>query len=105
MTKRCLLIVALIVAVCSWAFGPSALAQQRPAGAWITAWGTSQQALGMTGVTNASVRMIARVTISGDAVRFRLANTFGTTPLTIGKAYVGQRTQGAALVAGSNRPV
>ena len=43
--------------------------------------------------------MIARVTISGDAVRIRLDNTFGTAPLSIGKAYVGQRIQGAALAA------
>ena len=49
--------------------------------------------------------MIARVTVSGDAVRIRLDNTFGTTPLTVGKAYVGQRIQRAALAAGSNRQV
>jgi lysophospholipase L1-like esterase len=45
------------------------------------------------------------VTIAGEAVRIRLDNTFGTIPLAIGKAYVGQRIQGAALAAGSNRQV
>jgi lysophospholipase L1-like esterase len=45
------------------------------------------------------------VTIAGEAVRIRLDNTFGTTPLAIGKAYVGQRVQGATLAAGSNRQV
>jgi lysophospholipase L1-like esterase len=59
----------------------------------------------MTAVTNATVRMIARVTIGGDAVRIRLDNTYGTGPLTIGSAYVGLRVQGAALAAGSNRQV
>jgi lysophospholipase L1-like esterase len=80
--------------------------QQPPAaGRWITAWGTSQQGLGQNGVTNTTVRMIARVTVSGEAVRIRLDNTFGTAPLTVGKAYVGERIQGAALAAGSNRQV
>jgi hypothetical protein len=49
--------------------------------------------------------MIARATIPGEAVRIRLDNTFGTAPLVIGKASVGQRIQGAALAAGSNRQV
>jgi lysophospholipase L1-like esterase len=80
--------------------------QQPPAAdRWITAWGASQQGLGTTAVTNTTVRMIARVTVSGDAVRIRLDNTFGTAPLSVGKAYVGLRTQQAALAAGSNRPV
>lgn len=81
------------------------MARQQPPAAyrWITAWGTSQQGLGMNVVTNTTVRMIARVTVSGDAVRIRLDNTFGTAPLTVGRAYVGQRIQDAALATGSNR--
>src|SRR5262245_15941552 len=82
-----------------------ALPQAPPSGRWITAWSTSPQALGTTVVTNATVRMIARVTIPGEAVRIRLDNAFGTVPLTIGNAYVGQRIQGATLAAGSNRQV
>ncbi len=82
-------------------------AQQQPPAAtrWITAWGTSQQGLGQNSVTNTTVRMIARVTVSGEAVRIRLDNTFGTAPLTVGRAYVGQRIQQAALAPGSNRQV
>jgi len=75
------------------------------AGTWTTAWGTSQQGLGMTPVSNATVRMIARVTTAGEAVRIRLDNTFGTTPLRIGGASVGERIQVAALAKGSNRRV
>jgi lysophospholipase L1-like esterase len=97
-----LLIAAAIVAASSAAL----LAQQRStSGVWVTAWGTSQQALGMATVTNATVRMIARVTVPGDAIRIRLDNAFGTTPVRIGSAYVGQRIQGAALASGSNRRV
>jgi len=71
----------------------------------MTAWGTSQQGLGTDAVTNTTVRMIARVTLSGGAVRIRLDNTFGAAPLAVGKAYVGPRIQGAALATGSNRQV
>ena len=85
--------------------GTVALQGPTPSARWITAWGTSQQGLGMNAVTSATVRMIARVTISGESVRIRLDNTFGSVPLSIGKAYVGQRIQGAALAAGSNRQV
>src|SRR6266851_837634 len=71
--------------------GIVALEAQRPSSAtWITAWGSSQQGLGMTTMTNA-------------AVRIRLDNTFGTSPLAIGRMYVGQRVQGPALATGSNR--
>lgn len=72
---------------------------------WVTAWGTSQQTLGDTQITNATVRLIARVTIPGDSVRIRLDNTFGTTLVTIGHAYIGYRIQGAAIAAGSNRAI
>src|SRR6266850_1486939 len=85
--------------------GMAALQQPSTSARWITAWGTSQQGLGTTAVTDATVRVIARVTIPGEAVRLRIDNTFGTTPLVIGKAFVGQRIQGPALAAGSNRQV
>ena len=72
---------------------------------WVTAWSTSQQALGDTNITNATVRIIARVTIPGDGVRIRLDNTFGTAPVTVGSARIGYRVQGPALAAGSNRSI
>ena len=104
MTRRTLAFTLPVIVVLGLLLGSGAGAQQPAAAAWITAWGTSQQALGMMTTRNATVRMIARVTIPGEAVRIRLDNTFGTGPLAIGKAYVGQRIQGAALAAGSNRP-
>jgi lysophospholipase L1-like esterase len=72
---------------------------------WVTVWGTSQQGPGDSRTTNATVRMIARVTGSGESVRIRLDNTFGTDTLTIGGVFAGLRIQGAALAAGSNRRV
>src|SRR5579883_2366943 len=85
-------------------FASSAFAQT-PNQGWVTAWGTSQQGMGEAKLTNATVRMIARVTISGDSVRIRLDNTFGTVPVTFGKVMVGPRTQGPAVATGLNKAV
>jgi lysophospholipase L1-like esterase len=95
--------IGLVIAVAG-VFSSSS-AQDAGGRAWVTAWGTSQQALGDTQITNATVRMIARVTLPGDNIRIRLDNTFGAEPVTIGRAFVGYRIQGALLAAGSNRPV
>ena len=103
-TARVAIAIGLVVSVAD-AFSSSAAQDSSGRATWVTAWGTSQQALGDTQITNATVRMIARVTIPGDSVRIRLDNTFGTEPVTIGRAYIGYRVQGAALAAGSNRPV
>jgi lysophospholipase L1-like esterase len=105
--KRSLLVAAATSFVLTLPFvaGTAAVQPRSAEGRWITAWGTSQNALGSNAITNSTVRMIARVTIGGDAVRIRLANTLGTTPLAIRKAYVGQRMAGASVVAGSNRPI
>src|SRR5262249_18985061 len=67
---------------------------------WVAAWGTSQQSQGEMKITNATVRMIARVTVSGDAVRIRLDNTFGKTPVTFSNVTIAPRTRGAAVALG-----
>ena len=72
---------------------------------WVAAWATSQQSQGEAKISNATVRMIARVTLAGDAVRIRLDNTFGKAPVTFSKATVAPRTRGAALALGLVKPV
>lgn len=72
---------------------------------WVAAWGASQQSLGEAKLSNATARMIARVTIPGAAVRIRLDNTFGTAPLVIGHATIAPRVRGAAVAAGLVKPV
>src|SRR5262249_52643287 len=72
---------------------------------WVTAWGTAQQGVGDTVITNATVRMIARGTIPGERIRIRLDNAYSTPPVTIGRAAVGYRVQGAGVAAGSSRAV
>jgi lysophospholipase L1-like esterase len=58
---------------------------------WTTAWGTSQQALGQNRVSDATFRLIARITVPGDAIRLRFDNTFGAAPVTFGKVSAGPR--------------
>jgi lysophospholipase L1-like esterase len=74
---------------------------------WVAAWGFSIQGLApaTTVVSNETVRMIARPTASGESVRVRLDNTFGTVPLTIGAASIAYRNNGAQLVPGTVRPL
>lgn len=97
--------VLLVASVAYGRFAPAAHGQAAGDRRWVTAWSTSHQVLGESGVSNATVRMIARTTIAGDTVRIRLDNTFGREPLAIGRAFVGQRVRGALLAAGSNMPV
>jgi lysophospholipase L1-like esterase len=104
--RKALVLAGVVVGLSLLLDSGSAAQQAAPASQrWVTAWGTSQSGLGTEAVSNTTVRMIARVTVSGEAVRIRVDNTFGTSPLVIGKAFVGHRIQGAAVAAGSNRPI
>ena len=103
MTRTRTFVAALLALVL--VVGLPALARQPSVPRWITAWATSQQGLGQEGVTNATVRLIARVTAGGDSLRIRLDNTYGTDPLRISAMAVGPRMRGAALVPGTSRPV
>ena len=106
MTRRATFRSAAIFGVAVVATAVATVIAQAPRSpAWITGWSTSQQVLGDARISNATIRMIARVTIPGDAVRIRLYNTFGVEPVSIGRAYIGYRVRGASLAAGSNRAV
>jgi len=74
----------------------------KPGAGWFAAWGTSQQGLDTLTLTDATVRMIARPTISGSHVRVQIQNTFGTAPLVIGSAAIAVRVNGALLAPGSS---
>jgi lysophospholipase L1-like esterase len=98
------LIAAIAASSVFLAASPFDAAQPAPGEArWRTAWTTSQQTLGTSSISNTTVRLIARVTVGGDALRLRLDNAYGTAPLKIASVYVGVRARGAALVPGSNR--
>jgi lysophospholipase L1-like esterase len=96
--------VASLWGAAAW-LPPTGAAAQGANPAWVTAWATSQQGLGQAKISNATVRMIARVTVAGDSVRLRLDNTFATAPVTFGKATIGLRVRGPAVAVGLVRPV
>jgi lysophospholipase L1-like esterase len=77
----------------------------RPAEHWITTWGAADTvpAANSPVFNNQTLRLIVHTTIGGNQVRIKLANTFGSKPLSIGRAGVALQESGATLVAGSNR--
>ncbi|WP_221354112.1 GDSL-type esterase/lipase family protein [Streptomyces beigongshangae] len=73
--------------------------------AWFTSWAQSQQELAPAPLRDQSVRMIARLSQGGGALRVRIQNTFGKDPLTVGAATVGRSGAGDASVSGAVRTV
>ena len=107
MSSRARSLAVATVGALALACGPVAPAasEQGPAPQWFTAWSTSQQSLGNTAMTDATVRLMARITAGGDSIRIRLDNTYGTGPLVIGAVTVGVPVRGATLAPGSTRAV
>lgn len=82
-------------------------------GEWVAAWGTAQQLAVPAraipsrdsypvNVTGQTVRMIARTTLAGKAVRIALSNSFGYAPVRIDAAEVARLSAGAAIRPRSN---
>ncbi|MEP7311365.1 MAG: SGNH/GDSL hydrolase family protein [Pseudomonadota bacterium] len=80
---------------------------------WVAAWGTAQQLAVPAraipsrdtypvNVTGQTVRMIARTTLAGKAVRIALSNSFGYAPVRIDAAEVARQSAGAAIRPRSN---
>ncbi|MGV9378141.1 SGNH/GDSL hydrolase family protein [Nonomuraea sp. NPDC003707] len=78
----------------AWATG----VQQPSADVWYPTWAEK-------GFADHSVRQAVRVTAGGSAVRIRLSNAYGTTPLRLTGASVGKAGAGAAVQAGTLRPL
>jgi lysophospholipase L1-like esterase len=57
------------------------------------------------GAVDQSFRLIVKPDLWGDRFRIRLANTFGTQPITFGAIHIGVASTGGNIVKGTNRPV
>src|SRR5262245_39152948 len=57
------------------------------------------------GAEDQTFRLIVRPSIWGSSIRLRLANTFGTQPVTFDGVFAGLQASGAEVVAGTNHPV
>ncbi len=114
-------ILSLIVAVASPAWAQSA---RLPAGQkWVATWAASVHGPYPSGNPSAqpdmkfafpdpaqgavdqSFRLIVKPDLWGDRVRIRLANTFGTQPVTFSAIYVGVSASAGNVVKGTNRAV
>ena len=72
------------------------------AGQWFSAWTAAHGVRIAATMSGTSVRMIVRPSISGGAVRVKIENTFGQSPVVFSAGYIGQVQSGAAVVASSN---
>jgi len=78
--------------VTSWAPSPSAAAVQDPYS--LLAFPTSR-------VEDQSIRMVVRVTATGDQLRLRVSNRFGVAPVALGPIVVARSAGGSAVQPGS----
>ena len=119
--KHAVAALSLIVATSSpvWAQAPGLPAGQK----WAATWAASVHgpypsgnpsaqpdlkyvfANPAEGAVDQSFRLIVKPDLWGDRVRIRLANTFGTQPITFDAAYVGVSSSAGNIVKGTNRPV
>jgi lysophospholipase L1-like esterase len=78
---------------------------------WVTTWTTANAASDHpASFSNQTIREIVHTTISGNGVRLRLSNTFGTRAIRFDAVFIGLQATGvdgggASLVPGSNRQV
>jgi lysophospholipase L1-like esterase len=75
---------------------------------WVATWAASpmapsDSARAEQGFSDQTIREIVYVSAGGDALRVHLSNLFGTRPLTIGGASVGEVLDGRELVPASSR--
>ncbi|TQL68778.1 lysophospholipase L1-like esterase [Nocardioides albertanoniae] len=75
----------------------------------VATWGASADKVageaGAAGITDRSVRNLVHTSLGGSGVRITLSNAFGDRPVTFTSAHLGVAAAGAAVVAGTNRPV
>ena len=79
---------------------------------WVATWGASpapqlpdeaQMRAGKLEFQNQTLREIVHTSIGGDSVRVRLSNAFGKKTVAVGAVHLALGSEGAAIVAGSDR--
>lgn len=106
--------VATLLATTAAASPVAAAQQRRDPVRWAGGWGSALIApfpdfFGEPnwsgGFDNHSVRQVVRVSRGGSTVRIRISNVYGDGPLRLTGATIGRAAEGAAVHAGSLRPV
>jgi lysophospholipase L1-like esterase len=101
--------LAILIAA-AWLASPALAESRWPNGDWTGSWATSQQipeehnALAAQDLDDATLRQTVHLSLSGTALRLRLSNAFGTTPLRITAAHVARTAAPGsdAIVAASD---
>ena len=106
-------VAATTVALMVVAVVPAAADTERSDGRWTGAWATSMITASpplfglanwsLEGFANQSVRQVVRTTRGGSAVRIRLSNLYGATPLRLAGATLGVAGDGASVRSGTLR--
>ncbi|MFC4115522.1 SGNH/GDSL hydrolase family protein [Nonomuraea zeae] len=108
------LLIAMAAAVTAAALSVPGLPASAGTGRWSGSWGAAPQqpAAGVfapnwsqAGFAAQSVRQVVRLSTGGAAVRIRLSNAYGATPLKVHGASLARAGAGAALRPGTLRPV
>ncbi|MEV4108412.1 SGNH/GDSL hydrolase family protein [Nonomuraea sp. NPDC049695] len=81
-----------------WTAAWASAVQQPSPDVWYPTWAEK-------GFSDQSVRQVVKVTAAGPTVRIRLSNAYGGTPLRLTGASVGRAGAGAAVRAGTLRPL
>src|SRR5437899_11922854 len=99
--RRTMARASLVVSMATVLLASEALAQRRPQ--WFSAW-TASHNVGeiVPALSNTTVRMIVRPTISGNALRIKLDNTRAQAPATFSGVFIGVSELGASVVPGTN---
>jgi lysophospholipase L1-like esterase len=99
---RCTSVFAVFAILCIVLLAPAAAFAQAQT-RWFSAWTVSHNARQtMPDLSNSTIRMFVRPTVSGTSVRVKLENTLGQTPVSFSSAFLGVADSGPSLVAGSN---
>jgi lysophospholipase L1-like esterase len=103
---RCLARYILLATAFAAGWPPSVADAQNLDQHWVATWSTANAEVPSPATfKNQTIREIIHTTVGGQAVRIRLANTFGAQPVTFDSVYVGIQKNGASLVPGSNHVV
>ncbi|MBC6447266.1 SGNH/GDSL hydrolase family protein [Actinokineospora xionganensis] len=107
-------LTAAVAAVLLLSPTPAAATEQHHGPAWVGSWSMSAELpneftfepnWSEAGFDNHTVRQTVRVSTGGDALRVKLSNVYGSTPLRVSGAAVAKAAEGASVRPGTARPV
>jgi lysophospholipase L1-like esterase len=109
MRSRVLAVLLLVLATLV-AASPAPVATPAHRTSWVGTWAsvpTATPATATPALSDETVRQVVHTSVAGEALRLRLTNEFGTTPLHIGEVHVARRagTSGTDIVPSTDRTV